>query len=148
MQIPDMGAYGLQAWLVSVTLAAMGLTKAAVWIKHSGSRNGNGTNGRALLAREAGKFEGQVLELTKRVIIMTEAMHQQQRIDRETWAPMLRNLVEGQTRMMNVLDLHANRLEQHSEKDQQMWQEMLAEFGRMVDKVGNLPCTQEEDEES
>jgi len=134
----ELGAYGLQAWLLSVTGAALGVTKIALWVKGSGR---NGTNGNIILARAAGKFEGQVLALTERVINLTEELAKTQKQDREIWAPALSNLMSSQNKILQLMALHEERTEE-------AWGEMIGEFGRMVDRVAQLPCTKNEEEKA
>lgn len=132
--------YSLQAWLLSVTGAVLGAVKAILWIKDSNYKGSPNGNGKLMLAKESGKFESQILLLTERVVDLNESVQETQKRDREQWAPALASLMDSQNKMMEQLD-------EHSQHTQKAWAEMIGEFGRMVDKVAELPCTQEREEE-
>ena len=144
MQIPlgELGQLTLPAWVLSVTGAAVGVTRIALWLKADTKTTAPSTNGngKLMMAREAGKFEGQVLTLTERVIDLTEELHNTQKQDREIWAPALTGLINAQNKMMAQMD-------EHSGKSKEAWREMIKQFGRMADRIAELPCTSEEDEE-
>ena len=145
IQIPaELSGLALQAWLLSVTGVAMGATKIALWVKGSGSSTAhtNG-NGKLMLAKDEGRFEVQILSLTERVVRLNELMHKTQKEDREKWAPMLAQLMESQTYMMETLDQHNSLAGKHRERILTIWNDMLGAFNSMNDKMATLPCIEE-----
>jgi hypothetical protein len=133
----ELGQLALPAWVISVTGAAMGVTKIALWIKQDTKQTSSNGNGKLLLAKEAGKFEGQVLALTERVVDLTEELHNTQKQDREIWAPTLTSLMSAQNRMMA-------QMEDHSKKSKESWKEMIRQFSCIADRIQTLPCSREE----
>ena len=141
----ELSAYGLQAWLVSVTGAALGITKAVLMVK--GSRTiGNG-NGKLMLAKDEGKFEVQILSLTERVVRLNELIHQTQKADHDKWSPAIMKLMESQTKMMKILDKHNQLAEEHRDRMQTIWGDMLGVFVDTTEKLDKMPCTKDERED-
>jgi len=141
MQVPELGAYGLQAWLVSVTVAAMGLTKVAFWVRSSkanGKLAPHGSEPGILLARDVAKFESEILGLTRHVIKMTEQSEARQGERESAWRPGLQKMIEGQTQIMRVLDSHTTTMNDHLKYSKQMWIELVGQMEGITRAVGKL----------
>ena len=138
IQIPELGVYGLQAWVLTAVGAAMGITKIAFWAK--GGQKSSNNNGKLMLAKDTGGFEKEMVLLTKRVIDMNKEIQDQRVADREQWSPGLASLVEANARTLVLLDKHTKALDLYSKYSQDMWIDMAGSFKRLVDKVSILPC--------
>ena len=138
MQVPELGAYGLQAWLVSVTVAAMGLTKVAFWVRSSRA-NGKlppaGSEPGILLARDVAKFESEILGLTRQVIKSTEESEARAEERENAWRPGLQKMIEGQTQIMKALESHSVIMHDHLKYSQQMWIELVGQMEILTRKL-------------
>jgi len=125
-QLPVPTGYELQTWLVSSIASGLMLLKGAMWVK--GWKNGiaNSSNGAKLLLSESeGEFRGTIKTLMANQVSLLKKMHECQKEDRDTWSPILRDLLSTQKSMSKMLENQSTLLIEHDKREQKVWEQML-----------------------